>query len=44
MTSKLPDVKAAVEAAREDILSGSLVVCDALVDPEAANEPCAGLK
>jgi len=41
MVSKLPDVKAAVEAARQKILSGDLEVCDALNAPDAA--VCQGL-
>ncbi|HJS30196.1 MAG TPA: BMP family ABC transporter substrate-binding protein [Anaerolineales bacterium] len=41
MVSKLADVKAAVEEARQQILDGTLEVCDALNDPEA--EACAGL-
>jgi basic membrane protein A and related proteins len=44
MTSKLPEVKAAVEEARAGILDGSVVVCNALTDPDAASAECAGLK
>lgn len=41
MVSKLPAVKAAVDEARQKILSGELKVCDALNAPDAAE--CAGL-
>jgi len=41
MVSKLPDVKAAVEEARQKILGGELEVCDALNAPDAA--VCQGL-
>jgi basic membrane protein A len=44
MTAKLPDVKKAVDDARAKILDGSLVVCNALTDPDAATAECAGLK
>lgn len=38
LTGLLPEVEAAVEAAREEITDGSLVVCDALNDP--ASDEC----
>jgi basic membrane protein A len=41
MVAKLADVKAAVEEARQQILDGTLEVCDALNDAEA--EVCSGL-
>jgi basic membrane protein A len=41
MVAKLPAVKAAVDAARQSILSGDLEVCDALNAPDAA--VCQGL-
>jgi hypothetical protein len=39
--AKLPDVKAKVDEYRQKILDGTLEVCDALNDAEAA--VCAGL-
>lgn len=41
MTAKLADVQAEVEKLREQILSGSLAVCDALNDPSSTE--CAAL-
>jgi basic membrane protein A len=41
MVAKLADVKAAVEEARQQILAGTLEVCDALNNPESP--ACAGL-
>jgi basic membrane protein A len=41
MVAELPSVKAAVEAARQKILSGQLEVCDALNKPDAS--VCQGL-
>jgi basic membrane protein A len=41
MTAKLDNVKASVETYRQQILDGTLAVCDALNSPDAAE--CAGL-
>jgi basic membrane protein A len=42
MVAKLPDVQAAVEDYRAQILDGSLAVCDALNEPDS--EACAAAK
>ena len=44
MTSKVPEVKALVEEYRAKVLSGEIVVCNALLDPTLESDACAPLK
>ena len=44
MTEKIPEVKALVEEYRAKILSGEVVVCDALTDSTLETDACAPLK